>query len=227
MQDASPSRLCARLKDPPLTMPLTKPLNNAKPETGPHRGTGQRPPFCVSCISSRPGHVTGLAALCLCAYFRDPCTVMHKRPIPARDRYPRNQNKSHLFRRNWLRSAKRPATSPPVGIRDAHGQKPKLSRFVKSIARPSLSRVLRPDRGSFFPRRPTKSRVFSSIRGPVFRDPRTVMDKPKSGRHLPLPDNSNNIQPLIENWLCFAKAPAASTHCAGAPIGQPALSEPY
>jgi hypothetical protein len=199
-----PRCVTSRLKDPPLTMPLTTPFNNERPETGPRRGTGQRPPFCVSCISSRLGHVIGLAALCLCAYFRDPCTVMHKRKIPAGARYPRNQNKSLLLRGNWLRSAKRPATSPPVGIREIR----EIHRATQPQRRPQASQGVRFFRGA----RPIRV-YFRPLGAPCFQRSAHSNAQTQSRRHLLLPDNSNNKQPLIENWLPFAKAPAASTHC--------------
>jgi hypothetical protein len=148
------------------------------------------------------------------AYFRDPCTVMHKRKIPAGARYPRNQNKSLLLRGNWLRSAKRPATRPPVGIREIR----EIHRATRAQPRPQAGQGVRFFRGA----RPI--RVYSPpFAAPCFPRSAHSHAQTQSRRHLPLPDSSNNIQPLIENWLRFAKAPAASPHCAGAPVGQPAL----
>jgi hypothetical protein len=42
----------------------------------------------------------------------DPCTILHKRPIPAQARDPRNYSQPLPLRRNWLRSAKSRATRP-------------------------------------------------------------------------------------------------------------------
>jgi hypothetical protein len=83
------------------------PATNAQsPETGPFCGTGPHPPRGPSCASSCLG--ASLTALCTTHHSCDPCTVLHKRKLPATPRPPHNPNKLLLLRQNWVRSAKTP-----------------------------------------------------------------------------------------------------------------------
>ncbi len=150
---------------------------------------------------------------------------IHKRQIPAGARYPRNQNKSHLLRGNWLRSAKRPAISPPVGIPLVAESPPTARNQIQQIreihraTRPS--HVPKPDKGFVFSAAPDQfARIFVHSEPHVFRDPRTVMHKPKADVTC-----RSRITQIINSHLSkigflFAKRPPVSTHCAGAPIGQ-------
>ena len=125
------------------------------------RGTRQHPPSCPPFVSSRLGH--GSDRVVHRAYFRDPCTGMHKRKISAGAEVQHNHNISLLLRRNWLRSAKPRATRPHLCAsqaplaRNQNRPAPPKTRRLASSGRTGSS-FFRCTPGALLPRRPSNSR---------------------------------------------------------------------
>jgi hypothetical protein len=117
-----------------------------RPEAGPDvERAGTRPRALLHLLPS--GHRSG--GFVHNVYFRDPCTVLHKRKISTGAEVRRNLNKSLLLGRNWLRSVKTRAGLPQrVCVRDASGQKPN---------RPPKTRILRPNGELVFPLHPNSA----------------------------------------------------------------------
>jgi hypothetical protein len=148
-----------------------------RPETGPNVERANGRPLALLSIFSRPDH--GSSSLVHRAYFRDPCTVLHKRKISAGARAPHNRSKPLLLRRNWLRSAN-PGTSRP----SLCASETPLAGYQTV---PPKTRILWPTRKFVFsaaprtallPRRPTNSRGFVPTLSAAIRAQRCTNPKP-------------------------------------------------
>jgi hypothetical protein len=125
------------------------------------------------------------------AYFRDPCTVLHKRKISAGAGSVHNHNKSLPLRRNWLRSAKPRATRPNrYASEAASGQKPNRSAHSRGFVAPR----------------------FSAIRAQECTSPKPL---PLAATRITKAKDSH----LSKIGFLPQKTPSASADCASAPVG--------
>jgi hypothetical protein len=159
-----------------------------RPEPGPGVERARIHPLAL--LSSPPGRAKGLAALCTSAYFRDWCTVLHKRKISAGAEAPHNHNKSLLLKRNCFRTAK-----SRVIRRNLCASKALPARNQTA---PPMTHIVRPNREFVFSAAPedrssraaSPIRVYSRIRAHNgFRDPCTKTHKPKTAATCRSPDN--------------------------------------